>query len=27
VVVQLVRSNDAPEKGTGWHHHGADFHL
>jgi hypothetical protein len=27
VVVQLVRSNDAPEKGTGWHYHGADFHL
>jgi hypothetical protein len=27
VLAQLVRSNNAPEKGTGWHYHGADFHA
>lgn len=27
VLAQLVRSNNAPEKGTGWHCHGADFHI
>lgn len=27
VVAHLVRANAAPEKGTGWHIHGADFHI
>lgn len=27
VVAHLVRANAAPEKGTGWHYHGADFHI
>lgn len=27
VLAQLVRANAAPEKGTGWHHHGAEFHM
>ena len=27
VLAQLVRSDNAPEKGTGWHYHGADFHI
>ena len=27
VLAQLVRSENAPEKGTGWHYHGADFHI
>jgi quercetin dioxygenase-like cupin family protein len=27
VLAQLVRPNNAPEKGTGWHYHGADFHV
>ena len=27
VLAQLVRSQNAPEKGTGWHYHGADFHI
>lgn len=27
VVVQLVRANKAPEQGTGWHSHEADFHV
>jgi quercetin dioxygenase-like cupin family protein len=27
VLAQLVRANKAPEKGTGWHRHGADFHI
>jgi quercetin dioxygenase-like cupin family protein len=27
VLAQLVRANSAPEKGTGWHYHGADFHI
>ena len=27
VVAQLVKANMAPEKGTGWHRHEADFHI
>ena len=27
VLAQLVRANAAPEKGTGWHHHVAEFHI
>ena len=27
VLAQLVRSHDAPQKGTGWHYHRADFHI
>lgn len=27
VLAQLVKANQAPEKGTGWHRHGADFHI
>ncbi|MEJ1975464.1 MAG: cupin domain-containing protein [Acetobacteraceae bacterium] len=27
VIAQLVRANAAPEKGTGWHIHEADFHI
>lgn len=27
VIAHLVRANLAPEKGTGWHYHGADFHI
>jgi quercetin dioxygenase-like cupin family protein len=27
VLAQLVRPENAPEKGTGWHYHGADFHI
>jgi len=27
VVAQLVRANLAPEQGTGWHRHEADFHI
>jgi quercetin dioxygenase-like cupin family protein len=27
VLAQLVKANMAPEKGTGWHRHGADFHV
>jgi quercetin dioxygenase-like cupin family protein len=27
VLAQLVRANNAPEQGTGWHRHGADFHI
>lgn len=27
VVAQLVRANNAPEKGTGWHSHGAQYHI
>jgi quercetin dioxygenase-like cupin family protein len=27
VIAQLVRANHAPEQGTGWHRHGADFHI
>jgi len=27
VVAQLVRANEAPQVGTGWHIHGAQFHI
>jgi len=27
VVAHLVRAKNAPEQGTGWHYHGADFHI
>ena len=27
VLAQLVRANSAPEAGTGWHRHEADFHI
>jgi quercetin dioxygenase-like cupin family protein len=27
VVAQLAKANEAPEKGTGWHRHEADFHI
>jgi len=27
VVAQLTRAQNAPEKGTGWHYHVADFHI
>jgi quercetin dioxygenase-like cupin family protein len=27
VLAQLVVANEAPEKGTGWHIHEADFHI
>ena len=27
VIAQLVKANAAPEKGTGWHVHEADFHI
>ena len=27
VIAQLVRANEAPEKGTGWHRHEAEFHI
>ena len=27
VVAQLVCANRAPQKGTGWHRHEADFHI
>jgi quercetin dioxygenase-like cupin family protein len=27
VVAQLVRASQAPEAGTGWHIHGAEFHI
>lgn len=27
VIAQLVKANEAPEKGTGWHRHEAKFHL
>lgn len=27
VLAQLVRPSNAPQKGTGWHYHGADFHI
>jgi quercetin dioxygenase-like cupin family protein len=27
VIAQLVRANAAPEKGTGWHRHEAEFHM
>lgn len=27
VVAQIVRANQAPEAGTGWHYHEAKFHI
>ena len=27
VIAQRVRANMAPEKGTGWHRHEAEFHI
>jgi quercetin dioxygenase-like cupin family protein len=27
VVAQLVKANQPPERGTGWHFHQADFHI
>jgi quercetin dioxygenase-like cupin family protein len=27
VIAQLVRANNAPDNGTGWHRHEADFHI
>jgi len=27
VLAQVVRPCNAPEKGTGWHYHGAEFHI
>jgi mannose-6-phosphate isomerase-like protein (cupin superfamily) len=27
VIAQLVKANEAPEKGTGWHRHEAQFHI
>jgi quercetin dioxygenase-like cupin family protein len=27
VLVQLVKACNAPEKGTGWHYHEANFHV
>ena len=27
VIAQLTRAKNAPEKGTGWHRHEADFHI
>ena len=27
VLAQFVKANMAPEKGTGWHRHEADFHI
>jgi quercetin dioxygenase-like cupin family protein len=27
VLAQLARAKNAPEQGTGWHSHGADFHI
>ncbi|HET6185113.1 MAG TPA: cupin domain-containing protein [Acetobacteraceae bacterium] len=27
VIAQLVRANDPPEHGTGWHRHVAEFHI
>jgi quercetin dioxygenase-like cupin family protein len=27
VIAQLVRAKDAPEAGTGWHYHVANFHI
>ena len=27
MLAQLVKANIAPEKGTGWHRHEADFHI
>jgi len=27
VIAQLVKANRAPEEGTGWHQHVADYHI
>ena len=27
VIAQLVKANEPPEEGTGWHRHVADFHI
>ena len=27
VIAQLVKANNAPEQGTGWHRHEAEFHI
>lgn len=27
VLVQLVKANQAPQRGTGWHRHEAEFHV
>jgi quercetin dioxygenase-like cupin family protein len=27
VLARLVKAHEAPEKGTGWHRHEADFHI
>jgi mannose-6-phosphate isomerase-like protein (cupin superfamily) len=27
VIAHLVKANSAPEKGTGWHRHEAEFHI
>ncbi|MDD3444487.1 MAG: cupin domain-containing protein [Zavarzinia sp.] len=27
VIAHLVKANEAPEAGTGWHRHKADFHI
>lgn len=27
VIAQIVKANSAPEKGTGWHIHEAEFHI
>jgi len=27
IIAQLVRANEAPEQGTGWHQHQNDFHI
>lgn len=27
VIAQITRAQNAPEKGTGWHYHVADFHI
>jgi mannose-6-phosphate isomerase-like protein (cupin superfamily) len=27
MLAQLVKANNAPEQGTGWHRHEADFHI
>ncbi len=27
VIAQLVKANEPPEHGTGWHRHTADFHI
>ena len=27
VIAHLVKANEAPEAGTGWHRHTADFHI